>query len=172
MNLPFAITIAATVVVLVSAQSHSSVVAPSTAQQSTATTTVSATSSLPFIRLHNSFNSGFTKPSEFVIQDGDEFARRWRGVVQGTPDAAKPEIDFEKTTVVFVTMGARNTGGYTIHVDSVTAESNNATVYYTTTSPGSRCMSMQMLSSPIEVISLDRIAGTVKFKKRTMKGPC
>ena len=136
------------------------------------TTAREAKSPINFVRLHNSFNSGFTKPSEFVIQDPDEFARRWRGVVQGAPDAAKPEIDFEKTTVVFVTMGARNTGGYAIHVDSVTTAANAATVYYTTTSPGARCMSMQVLSSPVEVISFDRIAVPVKFKKRGAKGGC
>lgn len=128
--------------------------------------------SLAFVRLHTGINSGFTKHSEFVIQDPDEFTRRWRGVQQGAPDAALPEINFEKTTVVFVAIGARNTGGYAVRVDSVTTESSGATVHYTVSSPGARCMSLQELTSPLEVISFDRVEGAVRFKRRNVKGGC
>lgn len=132
----------------------------------------SAPRSLAFVRLHNGINSGFTKHSEFVIQDADEFTRRWRGVQQGAPGAVLPEVNFEKTTVVFVAIGARNTGGYAVRVDSVTPESNGATVHYTVSSPGARCMSLQELTSPLEVISFDRVEGAVRFKKRNVKGGC
>lgn len=133
--------------------------------------------SLPFVRLHSGINSGYTKLSEFVIQDADEFTRRWKGVLQGTPDAALPTVDFEKTTVVFVAIGARNTGGYSVRIDSVTTDpaatkSGGATVHYTVTSPGARCMSMQILTSPLEVISFDRITGPIRFKKRGVTGAC
>jgi protease stability complex PrcB-like protein len=128
--------------------------------------------SIPFDRLHNGFNSGYTRLSEFVIRDGDEFTRRWRGVQQGAPDAAKPEVNFDKTTVVLVAIGARNTGGYSVRVDSVTKEAKGATVFYTVTSPGARCMSLQELTSPVEVVSIDRIDGEIKFKKRGVSGAC
>ncbi|MEO7997038.1 MAG: protease complex subunit PrcB family protein [Gemmatimonadaceae bacterium] len=139
---------------------------------STKPASATAIHSLPFDVLHNGISSGYTKLSEFVIQDGDEFTRRWRGVLQGSPDAEKPEVNFEKTTVVFVAIGARNTGGYSVHVDSISKESTGATVHYTVTSPGSRCMSMQMLTSPVEVISFDRVEGQIKFRKRGVSGAC
>ncbi len=134
-------------------------------------------SSLPFELLHNGSNSGFTRLSEFVIQDSDEFTRRWRGVQQGAPEAVLPVVDFAKTTVVFVAIGIRNTAGHAVRVDSVTASSSKkepdgATVYYTVTSPGARCMSLQMLTSPIAVISFERVTGAVHFKKRSVKGAC
>lgn len=128
--------------------------------------------SLPFEVLHNGTNSGYTRLSEFVIRDADEYTRRWRGVLQGSPDAVRPEINFEKTTVVFVAIGARNTGGYTVHVDSLTKESKGLTVHYTVKSPGSRCMSLQELTSPVEVISFDHLEGEVKFKKKNISGAC
>ena len=131
--------------------------------------------SVPFVVLHSGINSGYTRLSEFVIRDGDEFTRRWRGVLQGAPDAAKPEINFEKTSVVLVATGARNTGGYTVHVDSVIAAAGAAVhyiVHYTVSSPGSRCMSLQELTSPVEVISLDRFDGEVKFEKKSVSGAC
>lgn len=144
--------------------------------------TMTVPSLLTFDVLHNGSNSGFTRNSEFVIQDGDEFGRRWKGVQQGAPDAALPTVDFGKSTVVFVAIGIRNTGGHSVRVDSVTADAAakgstakglmGATVYYTVTSPGARCMSMQMLTSPIEVISFEHVAGVVKFRKRGVSGGC
>ncbi|MEP6833691.1 MAG: protease complex subunit PrcB family protein [Gemmatimonas sp.] len=128
--------------------------------------------SLAFVRLYNGANSGFTRNSDFVIQDADEFARRWKGVLQGDPEAAMPEVNFEKTTVMLVATGIRNTDGHSVRVDSVVKETNVVTVHYTVTSPGGRCMSLQILSSPIEVISLDKLTGAVKFKKHDVKKGC
>lgn len=127
---------------------------------------------LEFTLVHNSANSGFTRLEELVIQDADEFTRRWRGVLQGSPDAEKPVVDFARTTVVFVALGSRNTGGYSVHIDSVTAQSAGATVHYTVTTPRARCMSIQVLTSPIEVIMLPRVEGVVKFRKRDVSGGC
>ena len=110
--------------------------------------------------------------SEFVIQDIDEYTRRWRGIVQGSPDAAMPAVDFSKTTVLLVALGSRNTGGHTVRIDSVVSASSAITVFYTTTSPGSRCMSMQMLTAPVEVISVDRVPGAVRFRKKSVTGAC
>lgn len=147
-----------------------------TPRATSGSTLVNAPSALAFVRLHNSDNSGFTRNSEFVIQDPAEFTRRWRGVQQGSPGAVLPLVDFEKTTVVFVAIGTRNTGGYAVRVDSVTTASGKApggaTVHYTVTSPRARCMSMQMLTSPLEVISFDRVAGEIKFKKRKVSAGC
>lgn len=128
--------------------------------------------SVPFVVLHNGFNSGFTRLSEFVIRDNDEFTRRWRGVTQGSPDAVKPDVNFEKTTVVFAAIGSRNTGGYTVKVDSVISDAMGATVHYTVKSPGARCMSLQELTSPLEVISFDHLEGEIKFKRRNESGTC
>lgn len=136
-----------------------------------------ASRSVPFERLHSGVNSGYTQLSEFVLQDDLELTRRWRGVLQGSPEATKPNVNFDKSTVVLVAIGARNTGGHSVHIDSVltTATATRpgiTTVFYTVTSPGARCMSMQMLTSPIEVISLDRVQGEVRFRKKSVAGPC
>lgn len=140
-----------------------------------------ASQTIPFTRLHSGAHSGFTRLSEFVIRDQDEFARRWRGVQQGAPDAALPTMDFEKSTVVFVAMGSRNTGGYSVRIDSITSGTSAAksgatathyTVFYTTTSPGARCMSLQELTSPLDVISFEATTGDVKFKKSNVKSGC
>jgi hypothetical protein len=128
--------------------------------------------SIPFTRLHNDINSGFASVSEFVIQDNDEFTRRWRGVQQGTPDAALPAVDFAKATVVLVATGSRNTGGHTVRVDSLVSASGATTVHYTVTSPGARCMSLQVLTAPVEVISFERVSGVVRFRKKNVSGGC
>jgi hypothetical protein len=127
---------------------------------------------LPFDRLHIGPNSGYTRLSEFVIEDTDEFNRRWRGVQQGSPDAQLPVIDFTRKTVVLLAIGSRNTGGHEVRIDSVNAVSDGAIVHYTVTSPGARCMSMQMLTSPIDVILLDKIGGHVRFSRKEVKGSC
>lgn len=128
--------------------------------------------SIPFTVLHNNANSGFATGVELVIQDQDELTRRWRGVQQGAPDAPMPTVNFGTSTVILVATGSRNTGGHTIHVDSIAAASGVTTVHYTVLSPGSRCMSLQMLTAPVEVVGVSRIAGTVRFKKKGVTGSC
>ncbi|MGV3710846.1 MAG: protease complex subunit PrcB family protein [Gemmatimonas sp.] len=127
---------------------------------------------LPFDRLHIGPNSGYTRLSEFVIEDVDEFNRRWRGVQQGAPGTELPVIDFTRKTVVLLAIGSRNTGGHEVKIDSVNAVTDGAVVHYTVTSPGARCMSLQMLTSPIDVILLDKLGGHVRFSRKEVKGSC
>lgn len=128
--------------------------------------------SIPFTVLHNNSNSGFATAVELVIQDQDELVRRWRGVQQGAPDTPMPTVNFGTSSIILVATGSRNTGGHTIHIDSIASAAGVATVHYTVSSPGSRCMSLQMLTAPVEVVGVSRIAGTVRFKKRNTTGSC
>lgn len=154
---------------LTAACKHTSSPPPGSAPDSNG---VADATSIPFTVLHNNANSGFATGVELVIQDQDELARRWRGVQQGAPDAAMPTVNFGNSTVILVATGSRNTGGHTIHVDSIASASGVATVHYTVSSPGSRCMSLQMLTAPVEVVGVSRIAGTVRFRKKSVTGSC
>jgi hypothetical protein len=65
--------------------------------------------------------------------------------------------------VVVAALGQRNSGGYTIRVDSALTTIDGLTVWITTTDPGSHCLTTAALTQPVDIASLPRIDGAVRF---------
>lgn len=137
-----------------------------------AATTAGASMSQPFTRLLSATTSGFTEPAETVVREASTLASAWRTLHDGVPGNPPPSVDLVTRTVVVLALGPRNTGGYAVRTDSVTAEGTGATVHYTVTSPGPDCMTAQMLSSPVEIISFARADGQIRFVRRNATNPC
>jgi hypothetical protein len=125
-----------------------------------------------FTRILTQHNSGFDEPAELVIRDRAALEAAWARVfnqVQGNPP---PAVDFAKETVILVALGTRSTGGHSVHVDAVTRTVGGAVVRYTATRPGDGCMSTQSLTSPVDVVRMPHIEGTVRFERREVVQPC
>ncbi len=125
-----------------------------------------------FTRLASRSTSGFTEPLELVVRDAAAFAAAWKTLNQGLPGNPPPAIDLGRSIVVVVALGARSTGGYAVHVDSVERTGGALIVRYTATSPGRECMTTQSLSAPVELIRVDHTAGTVRFERAEAVRPC
>lgn len=116
--------------------------------------------------------SGFTEGEELVLRNDSELAAAWKTVHAGIPGNPAPAVDFAQNMVVVLALGQKRTGGYAIRFDSITHASDGAVVHYTVTSPGPGCMTTQMITSPVEAVSVPRVDGTVQFQKSEVIDRC
>lgn len=133
--------------------------------------------SVAFTTLLESNTSGFTEPAELVIRDAAAFSSASNIVQQGmlreSPDQATVrQPDFATATVILVAIGQTNTGGYSVAVDRILRTTTGATVHYTVTSPGPNCMTTQMLSAPVQMVSVPRLPSAVRFVARRVVADC
>jgi hypothetical protein len=116
--------------------------------------------------------SGFTEPVELVLRDRAALADAWRTLHAGLPGNPPPSVDLVSRMVVLVALGERSTGGHDVRVDGVVPDGDGATVRYTVTQPGPGCMTTQMITSPVVAVSVPRVAGDVRFERRTATQAC
>jgi hypothetical protein len=133
---------------------------------------VARSTQLGFTRLLSAVTSGFTEPSNLVVRDAGALASAWRTIYDGIPGNPPPAIDLTQRMVVVLAQGPKNTGGFSIAVDSVTLDPSSVTVRYTATSPGPGCVTTQMTTSPIDVVSVPRSDLLVRFESRTVIQKC
>jgi hypothetical protein len=77
---------------------------------------------------------------------------------------ALPAVDFSTTSVLVAWMGQRPTGGYEIDVTRVTESAGMASANVVWTSPGPACPTVQLVTSPIVVVSIPhRDPASVQF---------
>ena len=117
-------------------------------------------------------SSGYTEQSTAVIRDQAGLATAWRTIHNGIPGNPAPNVDLSTQMVVVLALGARNTGGYEIKFDAMTVETGGAVIRYTTTSPAPECATTQMVTSPIDVVSVPRVDGQIRFDRRDVIQKC
>lgn len=123
-------------------------------------------------RLHSAATSGFSEPAELVLRDRTALDDAWRTLHSSLPGNPAPTVDLSTKMVVLVALGTRNTGGHGVRVDSVMWDGSRTTVHYTATAPGSTCMTPQMITSPVDIVSVTRHDGPVRFERRNVVQPC
>lgn len=130
-----------------------------------------STESQPIERLLSQPNSALQESMELVVRDRAALERVWANI-HGDVPGPPPAVDFAQRTVIVVALGERATGGHAVRVDAVAAQNGGAVVRYTATSPGQGCMTTQMITSPIEVVSVPRVTGEVRFEQRRATASC
>jgi hypothetical protein len=82
-------------------------------------------------------------------------------------------VDFAREMVVLVAMGERPSGGHSLRVDGVSdAPNGGLVVHVTRTSPGPQCMSITMMTAPLDVVRVPRATGAVRLQTRDVAQPC
>ncbi|MES2525045.1 MAG: protease complex subunit PrcB family protein [Gemmatimonadota bacterium] len=142
--------------------------APSTTTETTVTPSIAQ----PMTRVYSAATSGFTEPAELVLRDQAALDDAWRTLHSRLPGNPAPAVDLSTRMVVVVALGSRNTGGHGVRVDSVTSDGTRTTVHYTATAPGTSCMTTQMITSPVDIVSVARREGAVRFERRSVVQPC
>src|SRR5205085_3863327 len=129
---------------------------------------VSSPSQQSFTRLLSVITSGYTEQAAVVVRDQAGVVTAWRTINNGVPGNPPPNVDLSKQMVVVLALGERNTGGYQIKFDAMTVETGGAVIQYTTTSPAPECGNTQMVTSPVDVVSVPRVDGEIRFDHRTV----
>jgi len=108
--------------------------------------------------------SGMTQSERLVVRDASAWSNVWTSIsAKETPAPVLPSIDFATRMVVVAALGQRDSGGYTIRVDSAMTTTDGLTVWISTIDPGSTCLTTAALTQPVDVASLPRIQGAVRF---------
>ncbi|MFZ2490911.1 MAG: protease complex subunit PrcB family protein [Thermoanaerobaculia bacterium] len=85
--------------------------------------------------------------------DAAGYARLWDRLIGR---GERREIDFEAEVAVFLLAGERNTGGYGIEMKGVSVEGETLVVDAAVTGPAPGMMVTQALTSPWEVVAVER----------------
>jgi hypothetical protein len=121
-----------------------------------------APDSVPFKTLDRSDVSGIEQPRTVVIRTASEWKtlnnQRGRG-------AAKPAVDFTRSTVIGVFLGTRPTGGFSVEITGIERQGKGLTVTWREKKPGPDDMVSQVLTAPYQLVTIDKFDGPVAFTR-------
>lgn len=120
---------------------------------------------------HSGQHSSVDNESTFVMNNQAEFERYWQSAFgkQGTP--IPRDVKWGEEMLVAVHLGTRNSGGYSVFVQSIQRTSaNTITVRYCERKPASGSANITVLTSPYEIVRMNRAGGNLKFEKTTATG--
>jgi len=113
--------------------------------------------SLPVRRVEKGSQSGIVEPREVVIRDEAGWRRLW-GEHQppGQPARSLPGVDFGKEMVIFVALGQRFSGGFTIEIEKVETSRGRLTIFVRRKGPPPGALVTQALTAPFEIVAVPR----------------
>ena len=117
--------------------------------------------------------SQLRQPERLVIRDHAAWVDGWASLWPAfAPIPAPPNVDFNSEMIVFVALGERPTGGYSIIVDSAGTTAQSVTVWIGTSAPGPHCSTTQAFTQPVDIARLPRIEAVVHFVETSRIADC
>jgi len=120
---------------------------------------------LPIRQLAAGLYGGPPAPVEAVITSAQELTSLW-------PGSDVPAVDFAREMVVFVALGERRTGGYSVEVTSATVSGDTLVVRYVERQPGPGCLTTQALTTPFHAVAIPHVQATPRFQRELVRVPC
>lgn len=108
--------------------------------------------------------SAIQEPTTLVVSNQVQWAELWTRHSKAIPTPPVPKIDFDKESVIFVSLGRKNSGGYSIAVDSIEQQEGGLVVHVSTKSPPRGSMSIQALTAPFDIVAVPKLQGKVTFQ--------
>ncbi|HKB13049.1 MAG TPA: protease complex subunit PrcB family protein [Vicinamibacterales bacterium] len=100
---------------------------------------------------------------QVVIRNEAEWTRLWQ---QHAPNRPRPQIDFDKETVLGVFMGSRPNAGFSTAIVSAMEGGGALFIRYTETRPSPGVLTAQILTFPYHIVAIPKATATnVKFEK-------
>ncbi|MHB0969934.1 MAG: protease complex subunit PrcB family protein [Thermoanaerobaculia bacterium] len=90
-------------------------------------------------------------PAVEIARDARAYVDAWSRIVGS---GAPPPVDFEKESVVFLALGLRSSGGWSVVPEEVVVETNAARVKARVASPGPRDITTMAFTAPYSVIAV------------------
>jgi len=107
---------------------------------------------------------GVDKPLQVVVTNQTQWAELWdKHSARKLPKPPPPEIDFKKESIIFVSMGQKNTGGYTIEISDIRRSGGKTEILVNTKEPKEGGLTIQALTAPFHIVAVPKIEGEVKF---------
>jgi len=89
-----------------------------------------------------------TNKSVIIIKNQTEYEN---ALLKRTSEDIKP-VNFEEETIILIDMGARNTGGHAINIESLFDGLDHIRAEVLLTLPGDNCVTTQAITNPFKLI--------------------
>jgi hypothetical protein len=133
---------------------------------------------LPVTRLHAepysfAYYSGMTDSVRLAVRDPGQWQQVWSAIEHGSsPATAAPQVDFAREMVLVAALGTRNSGGFSIYVDSAYQRSDHVEVVVRKVSPGKQCGVTGALTQPVDLARIPATSLPVRFRERSVAHDC
>jgi len=117
---------------------------------------------VPITTIGQGSQSGIESRREVLVRTAGEWQTLWK---EHEPDAPLPRVDFEKSMVIGVFLGFRNTGGYSVAITSIERAGDEIVVTWKESRPGPQDVTSQVLTFPFHLVRIERLDGRVVFKQ-------
>ena len=119
------------------------------------------------------YYSGYEERARRVIRTTEEWSEIWTQLTGNiAPRPPLPPVNFDHEIVLFVAMGQRATGGYSIDIEGVYEKDGRVFVDVRERSPGGSCIVTQALTQPVDAVRVPRRDGPVTFLERAETVSC
>lgn len=123
---------------------------------------------LKFKTINRGFNSNQAAQNNYVIKSEEE----WISILQKTNAELPAPVDFDDEMILAVFQGEKPTGGYNIEIRKIVENENTIEVLVSETSPGSKCMVTDALTSPFHIIRIQKSDKEVLFRTEKVVTAC
>jgi hypothetical protein len=104
-----------------------------------------------------------------VVKDRARWEAVWGMIGRQTP---APEIDFERSMVVFAALEAKGSGGYEVEVSRILPMPSELRIEILVTNPGGICPVHMMENWPVQAVVTERLDQPVIFTLTQVKRSC
>lgn len=130
-------------------------------------------SAVRFSTLTDGVISGsMTEEKNLRISSAEEFAMIWKSIYGDEGVSTMPSVNFDTDEVLAVFDGTHPTGGYAIRVASITDANGTRFVVIEHTTPGTGCITNQMVTSPFEMALVPKTDATLTHEDVTKVASC
>lgn len=128
---------------------------------------------LPVESLLSDDFTGFENAERRVIRNVIEWTIAWERVHRNySPKPPLPAIDFTREQIILVALGERRTSGYSVHINGASSNGDETTVRLESWSPGPACITLDVITFPIDLAKMPRTTGRVVFEEDQTVRPC
>ena len=128
-----------------------------------------ALETIPFETIfHGWYAGGIVERTALVINNRDDFLSVWNMIIQDTfPPPATPSIDFETTTIIFVSSGVMPSGGYDVTIESIAIVDDGLEVHVLIREPPKDSDVTMALTQPYHGVAMSKTDLPVRFRWET-----
>lgn len=112
-----------------------------------------------------------TERKNYRVLDYQQLEEVW-ALAHGPTVAQLPTVDFTTHEVLAVFDGERSSGGYGIGVDEVTDNGGTRYIRIRHTEPGASCMTTQAITSPFQIVMVEKTTKTINRSDRSVTVAC
>jgi hypothetical protein len=115
-------------------------------------------------RIFSEQDSGIQQARRAVIRSPAQWQSIEDELRRGQASAVPlPTLDFGRSMVILAAMGAQSTGGHTITIEGVYRSGGRLWVMVREVTPGPGCMTTQVLTAPVDAVSVSLSDEPVSF---------